>query len=388
MSELKITAELGFRKNLTERELDAPPELVFRAYAEPELLVQWLGPRKYTMTIDRFELPAHGGSWRYIHSDDEGNAWGFHGVFHGEPSLDGIVQTFEFEGAPGHVSLETATFEAHDGRQSVRPHQLGVPIGRSAGRDGPVGDGVGRNMVSRPVVSDAHGCDLCCYSDQVGDSDQPGKPNLAATSWALLGMLSYEHELSGYDIRKWSDWSMQFFYGSPAYSQIYSELKKLEQLGLVTSRVENSGGTRNRRLYKITASRPGRGHPMGERGAGRLADVEARSTAAGDARASDQPGQAERDPPGTRGLCRRDAAQGRQGRQVGGRGSVVGVRARRAAMGRAVLRQRARARLEDDQGTRRGGGRVPSGRRTADAKIPWPAPEYWYEIEKKADADD
>ena len=80
----------------------------------------------------------------------------------------------------------------------------------------------------------------------------PEKPNLAATSWALLGMLSYEHELSGYDIRKWIDWSMRFFYGSPAHSQIYSELKKLEQLGLVTSRVESSGGTRNRRLYKIT----------------------------------------------------------------------------------------------------------------------------------------
>ena len=80
----------------------------------------------------------------------------------------------------------------------------------------------------------------------------PEKPNLAATSWALLGMLSYEHELSGYDIRKWIDWSMRFFYGSPAYSQIYSELKKLEQFGLVTSRVEDTGGTRNRRLYKIT----------------------------------------------------------------------------------------------------------------------------------------
>jgi DNA-binding PadR family transcriptional regulator len=83
-------------------------------------------------------------------------------------------------------------------------------------------------------------------------SNATGKPNLTATSWALLGMLSYEHELSGYDIRKWIDWSMRFFYGSPAYSQIYSELKKLEQLGLVTSRVENGSGTRNRRLYKIT----------------------------------------------------------------------------------------------------------------------------------------
>ncbi|AMO61414.1 PadR family transcriptional regulator [Mycolicibacterium phlei] len=86
----------------------------------------------------------------------------------------------------------------------------------------------------------------------MAESVSDGKPNLAATSWALLGMLSYEHELSGYDIRKWIEWSMRFFYGSPAYSQIYAELKKLEKLGLVTSRVENTGGTRNRRLYKIT----------------------------------------------------------------------------------------------------------------------------------------
>lgn len=77
------------------------------------------------------------------------------------------------------------------------------------------------------------------------------KPNLATTSYALLGMLSYEHELSGYDMRKWIDWGMRFYYASPAYSQIYTELKKLEQLGLVRSRVENSS-TRNRRLYKIT----------------------------------------------------------------------------------------------------------------------------------------
>jgi DNA-binding PadR family transcriptional regulator len=78
------------------------------------------------------------------------------------------------------------------------------------------------------------------------------KPNLAATSWALLGMLSYEHELSGYDMRKWIDWSMRFYYGSPAYSQIYTELKKLEALGLVTSRVDHGDGARSRRLYRIT----------------------------------------------------------------------------------------------------------------------------------------
>ncbi|MEE2855533.1 MAG: PadR family transcriptional regulator [Actinomycetota bacterium] len=75
---------------------------------------------------------------------------------------------------------------------------------------------------------------------------------LAATSWALLGMMSYEEEVSGYDLKKWIDWSVDLYYWSPSYSQIYTELKKLESLGLVTSRVERDEGTRSRRLYKIT----------------------------------------------------------------------------------------------------------------------------------------
>jgi len=78
-------------------------------------------------------------------------------------------------------------------------------------------------------------------------------PSLSTISWALLGVLSYERELSGYDIRKWIHWSMRYFFGSPAYSQIYAELKKLEKLGLLTSRVDGTG-PRYRRLYKITAA--------------------------------------------------------------------------------------------------------------------------------------
>src|ERR687892_1094468 len=100
MSELQITAEPGVPQVLAMREFDAPRELVFRAYTEPELLVQWLGPRRYTMTIDRYEV-RDGGTWRYVHTDDDGNEFGFHGVFHGAPKPERIVQTFEYEGAPG-----------------------------------------------------------------------------------------------------------------------------------------------------------------------------------------------------------------------------------------------------------------------------------------------
>jgi uncharacterized protein YndB with AHSA1/START domain len=117
MTEMKITAEPGVPQIVATRELDAPLDLVFRAFSEPDLLVQWLGPRKYKMTIDRYDV-RDGGRWRYVHSDDAGNAYGFHGVFHGTPSPEGMVQTFEFEGAPGNVQLDTATF-SEEGRKTV-----------------------------------------------------------------------------------------------------------------------------------------------------------------------------------------------------------------------------------------------------------------------------
>jgi uncharacterized protein YndB with AHSA1/START domain len=100
-----------------EREFDAPPDLLFRAHSEPDLIVQWLGPKQYRMEIDEYDC-RDGGRWRYVHRDDEGNAWGFHGVFHGAQSPAGMVQTFEFEGAPGHVSLDSVRFEAIDGGRS------------------------------------------------------------------------------------------------------------------------------------------------------------------------------------------------------------------------------------------------------------------------------
>jgi uncharacterized protein YndB with AHSA1/START domain len=119
MSKTQITAEPGMPQIIMTREFDAPADLVFRAYTDPDLLVQWLGPRDLTMTIDRYEA-RDGGTWRYLHQDAQGNQYGFHGVFHGSPSPDGIVQTFEFEGAPGHVQLDTTTLEQRDGRTLMR----------------------------------------------------------------------------------------------------------------------------------------------------------------------------------------------------------------------------------------------------------------------------
>ncbi len=94
------------------REFDAPRGLVFKAFTDPELYVQWLGPKRLTMTLEKFE-PKNGGSYRYIHKDDKGNEYAFHGVYHDVTSPERIISTFEFEGLPekGHVSLETSQFE-------------------------------------------------------------------------------------------------------------------------------------------------------------------------------------------------------------------------------------------------------------------------------------
>jgi uncharacterized protein YndB with AHSA1/START domain len=119
MGKTRITAEPGIPQIIISREFDAPRDLVFRAYTDPELLVQWLGPRDLTMAVEAYDV-RDGGKWRYVSTDAEGNEYGFHGVFHGTPSPYGIVQTFEFEGTAGHVSLDTYTFEERGGRTLVR----------------------------------------------------------------------------------------------------------------------------------------------------------------------------------------------------------------------------------------------------------------------------
>lgn len=77
-------------------------------------------------------------------------------------------------------------------------------------------------------------------------------PDLPMTSWAVLGELSFDEELSGYDLKRWAEQSLAFFYWAPSQSQVYSELKRLEQHGLVASRVEQTHEAKSRRLYVIT----------------------------------------------------------------------------------------------------------------------------------------
>ncbi|MFI7089777.1 PadR family transcriptional regulator [Streptomyces lydicus] len=83
-----------------------------------------------------------------------------------------------------------------------------------------------------------------------GEGAQPALP---ATGWAVLGLLSFGEELSGYDLKKRADRSLGLFYWSPSFSQIYGELKRLEKTGCVSSRlVAQETGNRDKRVYVIT----------------------------------------------------------------------------------------------------------------------------------------
>ena len=111
MGNTEIVAEPGQPQIVITREFDAPKELLFRAHTDPDLLVQWYGPRDVPTTVERLE-PRDGGIWRFISRTADGYTFDFHGVFHGDPSPEGgIVRTEEFSGAPGHVALEALAFE-------------------------------------------------------------------------------------------------------------------------------------------------------------------------------------------------------------------------------------------------------------------------------------
>lgn len=77
-------------------------------------------------------------------------------------------------------------------------------------------------------------------------------PELPATAYAILGMLCFERELTGYDAKKWADASLRHFYWAPATSHVYRELARLEDTGLVAAREARADEPRTKRVYRIT----------------------------------------------------------------------------------------------------------------------------------------
>jgi uncharacterized protein YndB with AHSA1/START domain len=141
-NKVKVIAEPGKQETFVMREFDAPRELVYKAHTDPKLYVQWLSPHGYEMILETFE-PVNGGKYRYIHKDKAGNEYGFHGTFHAM-SIDNMVQTFEFEGYPDHVSLDTMTLEElPGGRTKATIHSVFQSV---SDRDSMIQNGMEKGM--------------------------------------------------------------------------------------------------------------------------------------------------------------------------------------------------------------------------------------------------
>ena len=98
------------------RDFDAPPDRVFRAWVDPELVVQWLGPKSSEIRIDQWNART-GGNFRYASVQDGEEVAAFYGSFHEVRPSERLVQTFTWKGMPDGVALETMTFEdLGDGR--------------------------------------------------------------------------------------------------------------------------------------------------------------------------------------------------------------------------------------------------------------------------------
>lgn len=118
MAKNHLIAEPGKQEIVMTRVFDAPRELVFEVYTDPNRIPEWWGPKVLTTIVDRMDVRP-GGIWRFIQHDPDGNEYGFHGVYHAVEPPERFVYTFEFEGMPGHVLLETATLDEQDSKTTM-----------------------------------------------------------------------------------------------------------------------------------------------------------------------------------------------------------------------------------------------------------------------------
>jgi uncharacterized protein YndB with AHSA1/START domain len=118
MAGTKLIAEPGRKEIIVTRVFDAPPELVFQTMTDPSLVPQWWGPRCLPTEVDQMDVRP-GGRWRFINRELDGYEYAFHGVYHRVAPSEQLVYTVEFEGMPGHVLLETITFEELEGKTKI-----------------------------------------------------------------------------------------------------------------------------------------------------------------------------------------------------------------------------------------------------------------------------
>lgn len=130
------------REFRVERVFDAPRDRVFATLTDPELIPEWWGPRGMTTIVEEMD-PERGGRWCFLMRDADGGETRFRGTYREVTPPERIVQTFEWSGMPGHVSVETATLE--DLGEQTRVVSVSV-FHRTEERDGMLDSGMEGGM--------------------------------------------------------------------------------------------------------------------------------------------------------------------------------------------------------------------------------------------------
>ena len=106
------------REIVMTRSFDAPRELVFEAHSKPEHMKEWWGPRGFTMPVCEMDFRP-GGAYRFVQRGPDGEDYAFRVEFREIVRPERIVWTFEFEGMPGSISVDTMTLTEEDGRTTI-----------------------------------------------------------------------------------------------------------------------------------------------------------------------------------------------------------------------------------------------------------------------------
>jgi uncharacterized protein YndB with AHSA1/START domain len=128
---------LGDREVEITRTFNAPRALVYKAHTDPLAIPQWWGPKGVTTTVDKMDVRP-GGVWRFISRGEDGE-FAFNGVYREVSPVERLSYTFEFEPIPGHIMVETLTFEDLDGKTKLT---MLAHFETVADRDGMVNSGM------------------------------------------------------------------------------------------------------------------------------------------------------------------------------------------------------------------------------------------------------
>jgi uncharacterized protein YndB with AHSA1/START domain len=139
---LKVTTPSDGEIHIT-RMFDAPREMVFEAHSSCEHMSNWWGPRKYEFASCEIDFRP-GGKWRVVHRAEGQDDQGFRGEYREIVPPERIVWTFEWEGAPGQVSVETLTLEEHDGKTLLTANAVYDTV---EDRDGMLQSGMEEGMI-------------------------------------------------------------------------------------------------------------------------------------------------------------------------------------------------------------------------------------------------